>query len=791
MGSIFDISHAVDQFQEWGSSKSIKSRKTINTLGIALALSVTAATIGLVAWRKHEVLESARVELSNISSLLSLQTNHALQAIHVTERRVAEQALAAKIKTAGDLVAWASSAEAVTNLKFSTDAVSMLSALAIVDQNGRLISTSRELEKRDVNVSDRKYFSDLRSLGSEMTISGRIVSRLTGQPAIYFARKIANENGPMLGAILAGIDASQIEALFKGVILSQGSSISLINNGGEFIAGFPEDLSPKNIPDLKSAFVNGRAEYRDMNSSFLRDVWGTDEGSLISVSALPDFPLIIVARSEKRAILEQWYNEALIIGALAVLLNISIAVAGYLGLRQLLVAQRIAEAQAYAARHDSLTGLPNRLFLQEYLGARFDQAQDGTEQFVLFLLDLDRFKDVNDTYGHQAGDDLLKAVACRLREVSGDRAHVARLGGDEFAIIHPSINAQEEVEFSADQMLAAMRRPVVIGGRSIVVGASIGTAVALRDARSPGDLFDRADLALYKAKAYGRDQVFYYTEEVEACHQDRLSLLQDLKESIACSALELFFQPIVDLADQRIVAFEALVRWNHPVRGFVPPSRFIPMAEENGLMGPLGQWVIEEACRQARSWPEEIGVAVNLSPVQLQTRDIYVETWLALRASGLRPDRLELEITESVQLEQGGAGDTLHRLRSLGVRIALDDFGTGYASLSYLRSFPFDRLKIDQSFVREMQESRECNIIVETVLNLSHRLGLSVTAEGVETIDQLQILRAAGCTTAQGFLIGHPLVASDVNRFLELWRYPSPDDTAGWSYIDPRVVEMV
>jgi diguanylate cyclase (GGDEF)-like protein len=426
--------------------------------------------------------------------------------------------------------------------------------------------------------------------------------------------------------------------------------------------------------------------------------------------------------------------------------------------------RRQAEAKImHMARHDALTGLPNRVLFRD----KMEQALRRGERLAVMFLDLDRFKGVNDSLGHSVGDALLCAVTERLQRVVRGVDTVARLGGDEFAIVQSQARPSEAGELAA-KVIEALLEPFEVHGHQVIIGTSIGIAMAPTDGNEPDQLLRNADMALYRAKANGRGSYHFFQPEMDAQMQERRRLELDLRKALLANEFELYYQPLVQLASGEICGFEALLRWNHPERGLVGPDEFIPVAEEIGLIVPLGEWVLRQACKDATAWPDKITVAVNLSAVQFRNPTLSLSVVSALGQSGLSPARLELEITESVLLQDDRAVlDTLHQMRDLGVRICMDDFGTGYSSLSYLRSFPFGKIKIDRSFVNELGKQNDCVAIIRAVTRLGASLGMITTAEGVETEQQLEILRAEGCVQAQGFLFSKPKPLSEIPALLE------------------------
>jgi diguanylate cyclase (GGDEF)-like protein len=429
--------------------------------------------------------------------------------------------------------------------------------------------------------------------------------------------------------------------------------------------------------------------------------------------------------------------------------------------------RRAAEARlAHLAHHDVLTNLPNRVLFRETLEHALIFARRG-HLLALHCLDLDQFKAVNDTLGHPIGDGLLQAVAERLRGGLRETDSFARLGGDEFAIVQTTIDSPVDATVLADRLIELMETPFEIEGHQIVIGTSIGIAFAPQDGLDADELLKNADLALYRAKFDGRRVYRLFQVAMDAEMQARRLLELDLRSALRNDQFEVYYQPLIDLRAEAVTGFEALLRWHHPERGLIPPDQFIPLAEEIGAIVPIGEWVLRQASVAAAAWPGEQSVSVNLSAVQFKSQDLVATVTAALRDAGLAARRLELEITETVMLHDTMATlSTLHELRSIGVGIAMDDFGTGYSSLSYLRRFPFDRIKIDQSFVRELGKQRDCGAIIRAVISLSHELGMTTTAEGVETREQLCALAEAGCSHIQGYLFSRPVPLRDIPAML-------------------------
>ncbi|AQS85641.1 MAG: EAL domain-containing protein [Acetobacter aceti] len=421
----------------------------------------------------------------------------------------------------------------------------------------------------------------------------------------------------------------------------------------------------------------------------------------------------------------------------------------------------------YLAMHDTLTALPNRRGLESVLGQVIEHAlQHGTMAAVLGL-DLDGFKAVNDSLGHHAGDKLLKEVAVRFQAQLRDTDYIARLGGDEFVIVLRSVADIDDAIHLAKRLIACLWQPFALGGHDVYVGVSIGVALCPRDGDNTQMVLKNADIAMYQAKIKGKGQVYEFQAGMETAVQERHDLELDLRAALGRSELRIYYQPLFDVSGV-ITGFEALARWPHPTRGMIPPDRFIPLAEETGLIVPLGEWVLKTACGVAAGWQSDVSIAVNLSPTQFRRVDLVNTVMKTLEETGLQPSRLELEVTETLLMEDVPKALALVRdLRALGVRVALDDFGTGYSSLAYLHNFPFDKVKVDRSFINKITNDPNAWTIVESIIVMSHKLKLRVTAEGIETGAQLSLLAEHGCDEMQGFLLGRPMPESQASSLIE------------------------
>ncbi|MBV8636427.1 MAG: EAL domain-containing protein, partial [Burkholderiaceae bacterium] len=433
--------------------------------------------------------------------------------------------------------------------------------------------------------------------------------------------------------------------------------------------------------------------------------------------------------------------------------------------------KRLETKVRYQATHDALTGLSNRTLLHDRLNQAIAQATREDREIWVIFADLDRFKMVNDSLGHKAGDAFLLAVAERLQAIVREADTVARLGGDEFVLILPETSDSRMSVGTVQRIMQTISQSITVEGKEFSLNCSIGVSVFPNDGESAELLIERADMAMYRAKETGRNNFQFFTAEMNERLIERMRIEEALRDAVERGEFELFYQPQLDLSSGRVIGVEALIRWRHPEMGLVSPARFIPLAEETGLIVPIGHWVLESACTQAMAWERAglggLRIAVNLSTRQFAQPDLVQSIAAALRDSGLAPGRLEIELTEGlVMSDVENAIETLHELKRLGVQLAIDDFGTGYSSLSYLRRFPIDVLKIDQSFVRDITASSGEATIVHTIIAMAHNLNLRVIAEGVETREQLAYLRKHECDEMQGYYFSRPLPAAEVEHLL-------------------------
>jgi diguanylate cyclase (GGDEF)-like protein len=622
--------------------------------------------------------------------------------------------------------------------------------------------------------------------GGPAVITGPVRNPFTGDWVLLAVRQVSVPGAGILNAV-AEMPLPMIAKLLSVVGEIPGLRVSLERREGQLLLSQPYDetligkrqrtaislIQSNGIVFVVPAGMIGNPTLGIARASLYDDV-------MIALTLDQTFAMADWARERDRMIV----SVTVVVVLMCILALILIA-----ALRQ---RGRSEERIRFLAQHDALTELPNRTLFRDRLRGVLAHARPGEHQALLYL-DLDRFKAVNDTLGHPLGDVLLQAVARRLTEWTRGTDAVARLGGDEFAVIQAPIGKPAEAADFAERLIAMLDEPFVVQGHRIVIGTSIGIAFSPQDGADPDQLMKSADLALFRAKQDGRGVFRLFQAEMDAQMQMRRTLELDLRGALAAGQLELFYQPLIGLPAARAVdapmagsayvakggpmaggpmaggpvGFEALIRWRHPTKGLIAPDQFIPLAEEIGAIIPIGEWVLRTACVAATRWPDGMKVAVNLSPVQFNSGNLVAAVTAALRDSGLPPNRLELEITETVLLRDTVSTlATLHEFRALGVAIAMDDFGTGYSSLSYLRRFPFDRIKIDQSFVRELGKQRDCDAIVRAVTALTRELGMATTAEGVETVEQLHALALAGCTVVQGYLFSRPVPEAAIPELL-------------------------
>jgi diguanylate cyclase (GGDEF)-like protein len=646
--------------------------------------------------------------------------------------------------------------------------------MSIIDARGIMRdSTAGPQPAPQIDLSDREHYTAQRdSKEDRLFISKPLIGRASNKWSVQLSRRFLNADGKFGGVVVASLDPEHFTKFYDKIDLASSAAIALIGGDGVIRSAGGMASGLKMGQDISGSELFTRMQ-SGINSTFETRDNATDRVLLIALRKIRGQPLWVSVALDKDNVLASTFADLRLDCWGAAVLTLIIFGAMEVVFRTEAGAQQKSKeleqalgTMARLASEDSLTGLLNlRGFrsslaeIQEKHGSepKTPEIMDRVDYGIL-LLDLDRFKVINDTLGHSVGDLLLRETARRLRGALRSTDVLARLGGDEFGVIVDCVKARGALDDLANSLIKAIRTPFDLGGYRVRTTVSVGVAVSPSDGENADDLVVAADLALYAAKEHSRDGYQFYRPSMTKELTDRRQIEVDLREAIERNELELYYQPIVSLRDNKVTGFEALARWNHGIRGFIPPSSFIPIAEDTGLMTGLGEWALTEACGRISRLPGDFNLAVNLSPVQFSSQDLVDVVQRALILSGLAPGRLELEITESLLLENNEHTITmLRRLRELGVRIALDDFGTGYSSLSYLRNFPLDRIKIDRSFVADIATQHDQIVVVQAVISIARALGMSVTAEGVETPIQKEFLQSLGCDEAQGFLFGKPV----------------------------------
>jgi diguanylate cyclase (GGDEF)-like protein len=759
----------------WAESKPVVPASVIIVLCILVAATALIGGVLLLVRGHTDDLARAEGDLANLALTLQERTEGVLRSIETVLGDVVGRIPQASL-TAGEFDGFARSQATKAVLAGASCALPQIVRIDLVNARGRLVGTSNPRPISDpIHLTDASWFAALATdpslalyLGEPMRI------RATGKKVLPLARKIKDQDGNFLGVIVSTVDLGHLEALYKEHLKKPSHAITLYRRDGVILAHAP---NPERAVGRKIWKPNTPLQRMIVKNSptLIRDIsWIDRKERLVALHPLANYPGgIAVSRTVTELMAGQRF-EARVIGFVATLMGIAIDAASLLGLRPVRTGILSAASESYLSRHDMLTRLPNRLFFAQELKRTYLASQKSGTDFALHLLDLDRFKDINDNHGHAVGDEIIQTVARRLRERLKRGDFLARIGGDEFAIIQRPTRGRQQVMDLITAVQAAMKTPCTAAGTEIDVGLSAGVAIASTDGKTSAEIMRAADIALHAAKSDPDSTFRLFDPSIKDSRAERRALEGALKSAHDNRQFQLFYQPILDLATNRMWGCEALVRWKHPTNGMISPLQFIPTAEESGLIAPIGDWILEEACSTAMTWAMPMKVAVNLSPVQFKRRDVFASVKKALEVSGMPANRLVLEITESVKLTED-ATTTLKRLKALGVSISLDDFGTGYASMSYLRSFPFDKIKIDQSFVRGMMDSADSRAIIKATIGLANDLQMSTTAEGVETQEQLNALRQAGASQAQGYLIAKPMPREAIAAFIADAQMPQPN----------------
>lgn len=683
----------------------------------------TAATIGAFLFIHHGrrvAIERAEGELKNYAFVLVEQTEQALQAVEFVHKDLIERirySLLFGDRTFDEI----GTSDAIFDaLVDKAGEITHVSGLAIIRADGVTLATSQGREKyKAYDVSQREYFRNVMSDPRvETKISQVIPSLLSNKNTIMVSRKITTSTGQVLGVINAALDIDYFNSLYGRLVAESRLQTALLLRDGNPLAQYP--VADKHVVDDE---VRPLLNVTDTTatSNFISD---SGEERLAAVKASSSFPVAIVVSDSYSSILANWRMQASVVAVTAILMNIAIAIAWYLGRRHVHTSALRVATESYLARHDILTKAPNRLYFLEEMRRTIDTATVSEGEFALFVIDLNRFKEINDTLGHPTGDLMIQSIANRLNQCVQNGDFVARIGGDEFAIILKDANCLARVDAFAQDLIAKLDEPHQIDERVLQCRVSIGISIGPTHGATADELLKAADLALYSVKATPKLSYRIYDAELNAERLKRRDLEAALPRAIENNEFELHYQPIVSLKTGRYWGFESLVRWRRPGHGLVPPNAFIPTLEDIGLIIPLGQKILVDACTAAAKWPASMHVAVNVSPIQLASDDVIEHIRVALERSQLKPSRLTIEVTESVMLGDG-AVERLRSIRKLGVAIALDDFGTGFASMSYLQTYPYQKIKIDRSFVADMANPKSRAIVAATI-DLAHALKIDV-----------------------------------------------------------------
>ena len=719
-----------------------------------VVLSLIAGSWILLERTRQTALHAADTTLQNAALIVESVVNR--QFLQVDGALASLPALFGTVAKDGSGVEPRSAERLLRGLNFQTFA---FRDIIILYPSGAIWASAR------ANPWNRNFPMDLPGLNAvggsgAAVVAGPIRNPATGDWVLLVVRQVYVPGVGILDAV-AELPVPLITKLLSAVAGIPGLRVSLERHNGQLLLSQPYDevqIGKQQHAAISQIQVGGTT-FIVPRALIEKPTIGTARASLYN-------DVLIALTLDMTTAMADWVRERdrmIVSVGIAVMLMSGLLLMLIVALRQ---REQAEQHSRYVAHHDVLTKLPNRTMFREKLAGALAHARPG-EHLALLYLDLDGFKTVNDTLGHPVGDALLEAVARRLEARTRNVDTVARLGGDEFAVVRAPIDSPAEAADFAERIIALLDEPFGLNGHQIVIGTSVGIAFSPQDGTDPDQLLKNADLALYRAKQDGRGVYRMFQQDMDAQMQARRMLEIDLRKALGSSQLELFYQPLIGLRAQTVVGFEALLRWRHPSKGLVPPDQFIPLAEEIAAIVPIGEWALLTACTTAAGWPDGLKVAVNLSPVQFKSSNLVAAVSAALRCSGLSPSRLELEITETVMLEDTSSTlATLHELHALGVSVAMDDFGTGYSSLGYLRRFPFDRIKIDQSFVRELGRQPDSDAIVRAVTALSRALGMETTAEGVETVEQLRTLAQAGCSVVQGYLFSRPVPEAAIAELL-------------------------
>jgi diguanylate cyclase (GGDEF)-like protein len=790
--------------------------------GTALLILLLLATNAGVIWHlRQSELRDQTNQLKNLSLILAEQAERTFRSVDLVVTSVAAGMAAEGVTDAASFDRIMAGRDVHLLLREKMSGTPQLDAINVTSRDGKVINFSRYWPVPEINVTDRDYYQAMTADPTlETYVTQPVPNRATGVWTIFLVHRVDGAKGELIGFVVGAISLKYFEDFYQAISTDKGTSIALQKMSGQMLVRFPP------TDTVGKVFSNSGRLLPDGVSGTLRELSPIDgQMRLKAAHALANYPVFALATKTEEAALANWRTMARLMSLGALGCAMAIAGAGFAFGRQWKHRARLADSQAelerheeraaamraaaevaqaaalrvaHAAEHDFLTGLPNRMLLNDRVGQAIALAQRHKKHVAVLFLDLDGFKHINDSLGHGVGDKLLQSIAKRLAACVRGSDTVCRQGGDEFVVLLSEVEQSEDaaiaaariaravtgshsidqhgvhvdVAIAAGRMLQAVAEPHSIDRHDLYVTASIGVSVYPDDGLDAETLIKNADTAMYQAKESGRQSYRFFEPDMNVRAVERQSIEEDLRRALERQEFLLHYQPIIDLTTGAITGAEALIRWAHPTRGLVPPLQFIPVAEDCGLILPIGAWVLREACRQARAWADAglppITMAVNASAIELRSETFLENLFATLHETGLQPTSLVLEVTESVLMKHAEAAVSILRaLRERGVKVAIDDFGTGYSSLGYLRKFPLDALKIDQSFVRQIGTAGEDTAIVTAVIGMAQGLKLRVIAEGVETFEELEFLRAHDCDAAQGYYCSRPVIPQEFARLLK------------------------